>query len=218
MQAKPAMEKLADVFRGTIKVGAINCASNEREQQFCYDLDWDISDLPGFALVVEGEVISFEGSGGHSVPTAKELHEFATQKLPFHLVNNVNSKVHIQDRLLSSKTKYKQAAVLLLSDKYETSSLYASLAYQHRDAYIFGESRAKNINLAKEFGVKKYPMLMTLVPKSDGNFEVIKYNGVVKSEPITEWLNGISLQLGLGSIPPKKKSSSSSRSQRASRR
>merc|ERR1712130_881536 len=98
---------------------------------------------------------------------------------------------HIQDRLLQSQTNHKQGAVLLLTDKYETSSLYASLAYQHRDAFRFGESRAKNINLAKEFGVKKYPLLMVLVPKNDGDFSIIKYEGAVKADPITTWLNGV---------------------------
>merc|ERR1711862_273326 len=108
---------------------------------------------------------------------SKTLHEFAMQRLPFNIIINVNHIAHIQQRLLHM-TKY---TILLLTDKYDTSALYVSLAYQFRDKFIFGESRAKNLALAKQFAVKKYPFLLAFFPnyklsKTSSSIR-IKYDG-----------------------------------------
>ena len=95
---------------------------------------------------------------GDNVQSAKELHDFALTHMPKHLIHNINNKPQMEERLLSTD----KPAVLLLTDKYETSSTLFSLAYQFRKDFTFGESRAKNINMAKEFSVKKYPHLVVL--------------------------------------------------------
>ena len=126
--------------------------------------------------------------------TAPDLHEFATDSMPDHLVRNVNHPTQVVDRLL----KDHKPAVLLLSGKYETSSMYYSLAYQHRQRFVFGESRAKNLHMAKEFGVKKYPTLLVLVPKAmaeepyNEDYGLLRYNkGELKKENITQRLEGV---------------------------
>jgi hypothetical protein len=88
-----------------------------------------------------------------------------------------------------------EAAILLISDKYETGSMFASLSYSHRNNFLFGESRAKNLELAKEFDVKRYPALVALVPPGQGDHryadhaDIVVYRNHVDLENIEKWLN-----------------------------
>ena len=134
------------------------------------------------------------------MPSAKKLHDFAVEKMPFHLVQNINHVSHVNDRLMASVSKErKSAAILLLSDKYETSPLYASLSYQYRKNFIFGESRAKNLALAKEFGVKKYPTIVVISGKID------KYDGEMKPDALTKWLDSLEERFGVAEKKKKKR-------------
>lgn len=196
--AKPQLEQLAEKVKGTYKFGAVDCSKSQKEQQFCEKMGATANELPKFAFVVDGKPIWYER--GDRVPSAKQLHEFVTENLPVERIQNVNNSPHIQERLLDallSKKKHK-AAILLLSEKYETSSMYASLAYEYRDSFIFGESRAKNLNMAKEFNVKKYPLLLALVPKGKGDekyndqADLILYRGPVSKNDISKWLSSLS--------------------------
>jgi len=185
-QIAPEVKKLAKGLKGTIKVGAVNC---DKERAFCQRQG--AKELPSFAFVNNGEVEYYTDDNGVS---SKSLHEFAMSKLPYNLIQNVNNIAHVQQRLLQDTKK--RPAILLLTDKYETSALYVSLAYEFRDKFIFGESRAKNLALSKEFGVKKYPLLLALFPtstKKNGTDkpDIVKYDGPIKSEKISNWINKV---------------------------
>ena len=116
--------------------------------------------------------------------------------MPNYLIQNVNHVPQIQERLLQGQKEF-TSAVLLLTDKYETSSMYYSLAYQFRTNFVFGECRAKNLKLAQKFGLKKYPLLMAFVPKGTGNedydddYDIYRYKGELKKDAISKWLDGI---------------------------
>lgn len=225
VEAQPKMEKLAEGLKGTVKVGAVNCGSNEREERFCMEQTGeDSSSLPYYIFISEGNIVKYEENP--SSASVKSLKNFVDENMPKHLVHNVNSMAHIETRLFdpvrtaiakasatkaSSSTsrrskrvsKHQKAVVLLLTDKYETSSLYASLAHTYRESFIFGESRAKNIHLAREFKVKKYPLLVLLTPStnkknnddSPSYDNLIKYEGKISSASIAKWLDGINAQL-----------------------
>ena len=197
--AKPHLEQLAEKIKGTYKIGAVDCLKNEKEERFCHKMG--AHEYPRFALVADGEPIWYdEGSDNARVPNARQLHEFATENFPQEKIKNINNGPHIQERLLTplldKKNKYK-ASILLVSDKYQTSSMYASLAYEFRDKFIFGESRAKNLNVAKEFGLKKYPLLLALGPRGQGDekytseFDMVRYTGPVDKIKISKWLNKV---------------------------
>ena len=170
----------------------------------------DLENLPAFAMVIDGKLeFYFDDDGDDDnpqIPNAKGLHTFAIDHMPKSLVHNINHMKQVEERLLS-KPKF-MGSVLLLTDKYETSPLYYSLVYHYRDTFVFGESRAKNLNLAKEFGVKKYPLLLVMVPKGKGEeshsdtHDLIKYAGDLKADPIIKWLDGVEEKL---SGKPKKK-------------
>jgi curved DNA-binding protein CbpA len=188
-------EKLAEQSNLPYKVGAVDCRLSDREQEFCTSKGIEAENLPSFALVLDGQLTMYEDFDVRAF-RAKDVHSFCTDHMPQHLVNNVNSLIQLDERLLLS-TKSSKPAVLLLSDKYETSSVYYHLVYYFRKDYIFGESRAKNLKLAQTFHVKKYPQLLCFVPATFGKekyndeYSIIRYSGTITKEAITKWLEGI---------------------------
>mmetsp|Transcript_126520 Transcript_126520/g.366254 ORF Transcript_126520/g.366254 Transcript_126520/m.366254 type:complete len:486 (+) Transcript_126520:137-1594(+) len=201
-QAASNLEKLAEKKNLAYKVGAVDCLMSDRETKFCKEKGIDIGDLPQFAFVLDGKLIMLKDDE-NDLPASglgpKFLHEMVLDNMPQHLIQNINNIPQMEERLFSNGG----AAVLLLTDKYETSSMYYSLAYQYRSTSIqFGESRAKNLKLAQTFGVKKYPTLLAFVPSSVAGSQGEKYNDeyrlltftgdAKKKENIIKWLDGIS--------------------------
>jgi hypothetical protein len=199
-QAKPALERLAD--KVSFKVGAVDCGRSKRPALFCADKGVEKDHVPRFALVVNGKLTFLEEKD--VIPSAKALHDFCVDNMPRDLIQNINHVSQVEHRLLGN---VKKTAVLLLTDKYETSTLYMTLAYQYRSNFIFGESRAKNLGLSKEFGVKKYPLLIAIVKERGrekwGEYQLIRYEGPIKGTEISQWLD--SLQKQKKTATPKKK-------------
>ena len=205
-QSQKMIQGFAEKVKGTYKVGAVNCGRSVLEAKFCEDKGADLNDLPLFAMIADGEISLFQDGG--QIPSPKQLHDFAVAKTPFDMVKNINHPTQIGDRLLSKKEKTKfLGAVLLLTDKYETSAMYASLAYRHRSEFAFGESRAKNLAMAKEFGVKKYPTLIALKSNEggDGISKTVQYSGPVKADDIGRWLDNLRGEFGGGRADKQKK-------------
>jgi curved DNA-binding protein CbpA len=206
-QAAPALEDLASKTTLSYKVGAVDCHKTEREAQFCSEKG--VESFPQFAFVVEGKLHFYDDPDNVSV---KGLHDFCQERMPQHLIQNINHIKQLEERLLQGKP-----AVFLLTDKYDTSSLYSSLAYQFRSTFVFGESRAKNLKLAQQFHVKKYPLLIVFVPPGYGkekysdSYDIHRYAGELKSDKITKWLDGVANVL---KFQPKNKKNSSSQKQR----
>jgi hypothetical protein len=202
---KPQIEKLAASLKGTFKTGVINCKLNSREGSFCTRKGINMQSLPSFGVVSGGELYLYDLN--HS-PTLKELHEFAVEKIPYHLVTMCNHPQTLEDRLLSPMRKgRKVGSILLLTDKYETSPKYASLAYQYRNEFLFGESRAKTLSMAQHFKVKKYPTLIAFLPKGDAKshqVETIRLDEV-KAEDIGTWLDDLVSKYGTKANTGKRK-------------
>jgi hypothetical protein len=194
-KAAPAYERLAEQANLAYKVGAVDCAMSEREMQFCQSKDIDSENFPLYAFVLDGALTMMEED---IVPSTKDLHAFCSEHMPTHLIRNINHTPQLEERLQMKQQGSSKASVLLLTDKYETSSMYYGLAYHFRSKFLFGESRAKNLKLAQTFHVKKYPLLIAFVPASLGEekyneeYGIIRYKGTVNKEGIVEWLDGIS--------------------------
>jgi curved DNA-binding protein CbpA len=208
-ESKAQLELLAEKSKGTFKVGAMDCYKNEREKAFCDKIGVD--ELPSFAFVADGKPHFFQEA--NRVPSAKSLYEFAMSQMPHHLVKNVNHVSQVNERLLAPLSDRKATeigSVLLLTDKYETSALYFALAYKYRGKFIMGESRAKNLHMAKSFGVKKYPLLLVFQPKGFGkekfndNYDIVRYDGDTNVDAISKWLDTTLVARGKGNRPPKK--------------
>ena len=202
------LKKTKNVKHGMIfKVGAVDCSGGSAADQFCRKKLGEDVDLPVFATVFNGSVnVVTEKT---ALRTAKKLHDHTTAALVKieGLIVNVNSVQHIQSRLLASSPApgHPSIAILLFTDKYETSPLYASLAYRHRhDGFLaFGESRGGNLQLGKRFGLKKYPMLVAFVGSEE---KVVQYEGTLFDlEVLSEWLEGLSKKHFKGQGRKKKK-------------
>lgn len=191
-------QKLADRPNLPYKVGAVDCRMSDREEEFCASKNIDIANLPTIALVLDGELVTY-GDFDSRTFRAKDIHSFCMEHMPKKYVNNVNSVQQLEERLLPSN--FQKLAVLLLTDKFETSSMYFNLVYYFRQDFAFGESRAKNLKLAQTFQVKKYPQLLCFVPaklgeeKYNDEYGVIRYTGEVKKDAITEWLEGVAKRI-----------------------
>ena len=177
LQLAPVYESLAEKKNLPYKVGAVDCHKSEREAKFCNAKK--IEEVPEIAMVLDGKLNFMKDL--MELESAKDLHTFALEHMPQKLIQNINNLVQLKERLLDKK----RPAVFLLTDKYETGTMFYSLAYQFRNQFVFGESRAQNLQLGKEFGVKKYPHLVFF----DGKGSRHIYEGTVKKEQIVTWLD-----------------------------
>ena len=198
-------ESLAKQSTLPYKVGAVDCSFSDREKQFCAQKGFDA--LPGFALVVDGKLVSYNEYDSRSPSTfsPKAFHAFCMENMPKQYVQNINSVSQVQERLLFPKNvqlKEGIPSVLLLTDKYETSSMFYSLTYYFRKDFVMGESRAKNLKLSQTFHVKKYPALIAFLPSgSSGSVrgaerysdthDMVRYDGPIQKEKILQWLTKI---------------------------
>ena len=211
------------------KIGAMDCSKNAMEQKFCTQQNVSMKSLPQYAFVVDGVIQLYQPDNKNSV-SAKELYNYCMDQIQSHadaLIANINHPTQLVDRLLQNHVLFNEnnkasskrnvVSFLLLTDKYETSPVFVSLAYQYRGAknIKFGISRAKNLKLAQMIGnVKKYPHFVAFVPskaasqtttmKTDtltlpdeygsgsAKVDVIRYTGSMKNIiDITQWIDQI---------------------------
>merc|ERR1711862_93201 len=108
-------------------------------------------------------------------------------------VLSCNHPDKVQKRLHDPAVAQKKMGyILLLTDKYETSPKYASLAYQYRDHFIFGESRGSTLIMAQHYKVKKYPVLIAFTLR--GKDAVMSRLEDLRANDIGEWLEKIAKQ------------------------
>ena len=218
-----------DTVSSPFKIGAMDCSKNAIEQKFCSKQNVYLKSLPQYAFVVDGVIKFHQGS---STISAKEIYDFCIdhiQGFANSLVSNINHPTQLIDRLVHNHViQYdgvkppgkSNISFLLLTDKFETSPLFASIAYQYRGAknIKFGISRAKNLKLAQMIGsVKKYPHFIAMVsprtpseisshdtitlPKEYRNEKVVvkRYTGSMKSTiDISKWIDQLVGQLQRG--------------------
>lgn len=164
-EIQPLLQKHAKNIRGIYKIGAINCNRNPKESDFCTEKH--ANKFPSFGVVADGEFLKYENTKTKSSLLMKSIHEFVIKNMPYNLVKVVNSQVKLEMLLHRPARERKMiGSILLLTDKYETSPKFASLAYEFRKHFIFGESRAKTLSMAKHFKVRKYPVIIAFVKKS----------------------------------------------------
>jgi len=212
------LEALAEKTTLSYKIGAVDCQMSQRETDFCREKGLELSNLPIFAFVSDGELKLLQDEDvSVSSLGPRFLHDLVTENMPQHLIQNINNLVQIDERLLTKGGGENDAAILLLTDKYETSAMYTSLAYQFRhQSLIFGESRAKNLKLAQTFGVKRYPTLIALLPNTvmaaykdqgtayNDNYRIVSFTGdVKKKEDIVQWIEGIAKLLTVSTKRPR---------------
>lgn len=207
-------ESLAAQSNLPYKVGAVDCRLSPREKIFCADKGIDSAKLPSFSFVIDGKLITYDDYDYRS-SSSKSFHTFCMDNIPKKYINNINNLPQMEERILfqsasnpnpNIKNRSSLPAVLLVTDKYETSSMFYSIAYYFRKDFVFGESRAKNLKLSQVFAVKTYPTLIAFVPLSSGRskekyndkYGFIRYTGSLKKEKIITWLEKIKIDITKG--------------------
>jgi len=188
---KDDLVKFEAAIKGTFKVGAVNCDRSPADKEFCRRHGIDIRNLPVFGIVVRGNLSIYDKGGS---PSMKALHSFAIDKVPFDLVRMCNAPKWVDERLHDEAKKHKKlGSILLLTDKYETSSRFASVAYRFREQFIFGESRAKTLSMAQYYNVKKYPTLIAFIPSKSSKTGKMKEMRLedAQSQDIGKWIDTI---------------------------
>jgi curved DNA-binding protein CbpA/predicted amidophosphoribosyltransferase len=214
-QVSEKYENLAAQSNLPYKVGSVDCRMSPREEMFCAEKGIDSTKLPSFSLVIDGELITYDDYVYRS-SSSKAFHTFCMENMPKQYINNINNLPQMEERLLISsasnpnqniENRSSMPAVLLVTDKYETSSMFYSLSYYFRNDFVFGQSRAKNLKLSQTFAVKKYPTLLAFVPlscsklskeKYNDEYGLIRYTGSLKKEKITTWLEKIKTNIAKG--------------------
>ncbi len=210
-RAGQKLEKLAAQTSLPYKVGAVDCLLKD-QKRFCDEKG--MTSIPSFGMVVDGKVIQYKDYDPERASTyfPKALHDFCMEHMPRKYVHTINSVQHMEKHLFvkhnnnnnkNKKQKNAMPSVLLLTDKYETSSMFYSLVYSHRKDFVFGESRAKNEKLAKVLGTKSYPTLIAFFPKSssssststskskeryNADYDMVRYTGTIEKGRISSWL------------------------------
>jgi hypothetical protein len=142
-----------------IKVGIVNC---DVEREIC--LANKISKYPSFKLVYGKDSVVFDPSTSEDkMLTSKSLFNFVLEKMP-GTVLNIRHKQGAEDLLatLVSKGYKNNVALLLFTQKFETSLVIKHLAYMLDGSVAVGEVRGSNDKLSLEFGVRVYPSLLAL--------------------------------------------------------
>merc|ERR1711982_224787 len=193
--SRKVLEKAKGAKNGMVfKIGAVDC-SGDAALKFCQSKVGKETLLPSFATVLNGSIDVVNDK--KALLQTKKLHDYVTDKLLNidNLIVNCNSMEHIKTRLLGALPTrgHPNIAIMLFTNKHETSPLYASLAYRHRhDGFVaFGESRGSNLVLGKKFGVKKYPMLLALI---NDERTAEKYEGSLNGESLSSWLDSLSMK------------------------
>eukprot|EP00613_Pedinella_sp_CCMP2098_P030159 CAMPEP_0171730300 /NCGR_PEP_ID=MMETSP0991-20121206/28196_1 /TAXON_ID=483369 /ORGANISM="non described non described, Strain CCMP2098" /LENGTH=437 /DNA_ID=CAMNT_0012324981 /DNA_START=52 /DNA_END=1365 /DNA_ORIENTATION=+ len=180
VEDKQAVDDCARGTKALFKVGAINCGGRAN-QNFCFGMGVD--SVPKYAALIDGKLHFWDKS---ERPTAKALHAFVTSHLPeSKTVNRVASIAGILD---SKRT----TAILLLTDKFETTPLWRGLAYAFRSELTFAESRAASVEMGREFKVKKYPVIVALeAGRKDGYRLIETYDGELNMQALSDWCHSI---------------------------
>ncbi|KAL7519909.1 hypothetical protein ACHAWX_004663 [Stephanocyclus meneghinianus] len=176
------------------KVGAVDCSGDSKG--FCESKLGSGVKVPTFAIVLNGKVDVIPEDD--RLNNAKFFHDKTIGALlkMEGLLANVNSVQHVKTRLLGSSQRPGQTsvAILLLTEKYDTSTMFTSLAYRHRrDGFVFGESRAKNLQLGKEFNLssRPYPHLIAIIGNADSHV-VERFEGdSMDLDSLSRWIDAV---------------------------
>ena len=170
-------ETLAENLRGIIKVGAVNC---EVDAQLCQQQG--VRAYPTIKLAVQDKYLEYEGER-----SPKQIKRWAYEHMPYEKIQNLLRGGSVDEFLAGPcKSSPSKACVVLLTDKYETSPMYKSIAYQFRNKMAFGEVRGSNVQLAARFGVKKYPLLVVIC--NGDEHTATEFAGEHTSENIAQFL------------------------------
>ena len=206
-----AVEDLAHKSHLAYQVGALECTMYKEDEDVCLDLleenGMDGEEFPQIAMLVNGKYIFLDDDEFSEDLTAADYHKFAIRAMPDKLITQIKEDTHINGKLLKTRTSTAdQPALLLLTDKTKTSTMYYSIVHNFRKQFVFGESRGGNTSVRRAVGTRTFPSLVAFTPagkiRSAGGaeayndyYDLLVYTGSLTKEAIAEWLDKILLDL-----------------------
>jgi len=167
-------EKLAEKNKGMLRFGAIDCSEHE---EFC----------ARHKVFEHPTIMMFKGGRGDKylgTVKAKPIQKWAKASMGKDIYN-LRIQQNMDDFLKKSRSK--KAHVVLLTDKYETSSIYKALSWKYRDSISFGEVRASNKAFHHEFPAHEYPSMYVVMEYGD---DPILYEGAYTLDDLDRYLKG----------------------------
>eukprot|EP00347_Sterkiella_histriomuscorum_P010918 403374430 len=175
---KDEYRTLAEKMYGVVKIGAIDCGEDE---ELCEE--FAIYQVP--TIMIFQESYSDEGEKYTGKMDWKSIANFATKKMQsfVSLITSDNYEQFIQ----RDPIKYK---VLLFTERRSTPPIYKALSKQYKDKLMFGEVRKSDTVMINNFQVTEFPKLLVIT--NPYTFENEKYQGEIKIDRITKFLNNYS--------------------------
>ena len=207
---KQAFLDVNDKIKSFCRIGVVDC-DFVHNFQFCRE---KVGPGGGVATVMVDGVFEVLSVPQNTKLNVKMLQTFATRHFApddsVIIINQVNS---IRTKLLVDLEKpmvekfrdfykkfgqnqdhSKKIAVLLLTDKFESSRMWASLTHQFKSKILLGDCRASNLKLAKKFKVKSYPHLVAVEDDPDDEFGFRikeKFSGKIEREAVVRWIDSL---------------------------
>ncbi|GMI46876.1 hypothetical protein TrCOL_g2546 [Triparma columacea] len=162
------------------RVGVVDCGG--REEEFCgkgHRRGYKWTTFEGLG----GETELDLGDGSNRRLGDEKLKEVLKGRIPEGTVVDVNRV----SKLKRVAGKEGGITAVLLTDKYDVPGAWVKISYKDREMGTFVVARGKNLEMGKEFGVKKYPVVVVIRGMGEGKeWEVLgKKEG---KDGIEEWL------------------------------
>lgn len=222
---KEIVLELAEKIQNFARIGILDC-DNDSNKKFCgTKTKGRVGNVVGVIgrggelKLIEGAILNVKGKG---------IYEKLKEEIDIdEIINVVNRLENVRPKLLqnignkdtlmskvekmwkkeTNKSNNRNIGVLLLTSKFESSLLWASLTYKYRDIVALGESRGSNLQMAKFFSVKKYPMIVAVAEDDPADvvekkvkrggaekngFKILEvYKGEVEKGSIESWIDEI---------------------------
>jgi curved DNA-binding protein CbpA len=148
-----------------IKTGTVNC---DKHQSKCQEaLGGSLHGVPNMELRAGGEGVVFTDSDPNKIPTAKEIIDFVSSKVPSKAIN-LRVSAQLEDLLGEKKGKCASskygACIVYWSSKFDTPLFLKSLSHHYSASAVIGEVRGNNVDLAKEYNIQSFPALSIHCP------------------------------------------------------
>jgi hypothetical protein len=168
-------KKLAEKLYGIIKVGAIDCVSEEElcEEFGVYEHD---------QIFIFNENYSDDGTRYRGDLTVDKIANAAVKDMQ-SFVSSVNSE-NFSAFIEREPTKYK---ILHFTEKKSTPTVIKALSKKFRDKLTFGEIRQDELQLIQQFQITKFPTILALTD-ADG-FAGDVYEGELKVDQLTKFIS-----------------------------
>lgn len=161
---------------GIIKVGAIDCSS---EEELCEEFGIFASQLPQLLLFTEA--YSDTGERFEGKKDWNSMATFATRKM-----QNFVSIVTPQNFDQIAEREPKRHKVLVFSEKRSTPALIKAFSKKYLDKLVFGEIRRDSApQLEVEFGITKFPTIVVLTQGADAESRAhVAYEGEYQADQL----------------------------------